>query len=84
MHDLLHFPRLDDKSGKLIWIGLVPVYWALAFVIAAAVPQISYLSAFVGAACILQFSYTFPPILMVKYKSKGRHRGRRRFRPGNR
>ncbi|KAI6839670.1 oligopeptide transporter protein [Hortaea werneckii] len=65
--DLLHFPPLDKKIGKWIWVGLVPVYWGLAFVVAAAIPQISYLSAFVGAACILQFSYTFPPILMVGY-----------------
>jgi len=45
----------------------VPVYWGLAFVIAAAIPQLSNLSAFVGAATILQFSYTFPPILKVAY-----------------
>lgn len=38
----------------------VPIYWGGAFVIAAAVPQIANLTAFVGAACILQFSYTFP------------------------
>ncbi|KAI7189897.1 oligopeptide transporter protein [Hortaea werneckii] len=65
--DLFHFPPLDKKIGKWIWVGLVPVYWGLAFVVAGAIPQISYLSAFVGAACILQFSYTFPPILMVGY-----------------
>jgi hypothetical protein len=45
----------------------VPIYWALAWVIAAAIPQISNLISFVGAACILQFSYTFPPILLVGY-----------------
>ena len=45
----------------------VPIYWALAFIIAAAIPQISNLTSFVGAACILQFSYTFPPMLIVGY-----------------
>lgn len=45
----------------------MPLYWALAWVIAAAIPQISNLTSFVGAACILQFSYTFPPILLVGY-----------------
>lgn len=64
---LLHFPALETKKGKLIWVFFVPLYWLLAFVIGAAVPQISYLSAFVGAAMILQFSYTFPPILMVGF-----------------
>lgn len=45
----------------------MPVYWILAWVIAAAIPQISNLTSFVGAACILQFSYTFPPLLLVGY-----------------
>jgi hypothetical protein len=45
----------------------VPVYWGLAFVLAAAIPQISNLTSFVGALCILQFSYTFPPLLLVGY-----------------
>ncbi|GAB7348843.1 hypothetical protein MBLNU459_g7551t2 [Dothideomycetes sp. NU459] len=64
---LLHFPALESKKGKWIWVIFVPVYWGLAFIIGAAVPQISYLSAFVGAAMILQFSYTFPPFLMIGY-----------------
>lgn len=65
--DIFKFPTLDTKLGKTIWIFFVPVYWALAFVVAAAIPQISYLTAFVGAAFILQFTYTFPPLLMVAY-----------------
>lgn len=63
----LGFPALESRAGKWIFVAAVPVYWALAFVIAAAVPQISYLSAFVGAAMILQFSYTFPPALAVGF-----------------
>ncbi|PWY86643.1 hypothetical protein BO70DRAFT_333027 [Aspergillus heteromorphus CBS 117.55] len=67
MRDVFHMPPLDHKSGKLIWIGLVPVYWGLAFVLAGAVPQISNLTSFEGALCIFQFSYTFPPLLLVGY-----------------
>ncbi|KAB2581225.1 hypothetical protein DBV05_g79 [Lasiodiplodia theobromae] len=61
------FPALESRVGKWIFVALVPVYWGLAFIIAAAVPQVSYLSAFVGAAMILQFSYTFPPILAIGF-----------------
>ncbi|KAK3669944.1 hypothetical protein LTR78_010195 [Recurvomyces mirabilis] len=68
--DIFHLPALDKKLGKWIWVGLVPVYWGAAFVIAAAVPQVSNLGAFVGAATILQFSYTFPPILRVAFNTK--------------
>lgn len=67
LRDIFHFPPLDNKKGKWLWVGLVPIYWALAWIVAAAIPQISNLTSFVGAACILQFSYTFPPILRVAY-----------------
>ncbi|PYI00022.1 hypothetical protein BO71DRAFT_341301 [Aspergillus ellipticus CBS 707.79] len=67
MRDVFHLPSLDHKAGKMIWIGLVPVYWGLAFVLAGAVPQISNLTSFEGALCIFQFSYTFPPLLLVGY-----------------
>ncbi|KAJ5894623.1 hypothetical protein N7495_006314 [Penicillium taxi] len=66
-HDIFHFPPLEKRIGKWIWVVLVPIYWILAWIVAGAIPQISNLSSFVGAACILQFSYTFPPILLVGY-----------------
>ena len=65
--DIFKVPTLDTKKGKWIWVVLVPAYWGAAFLIGAAIPQLTNLSAFVGAACILQFSYTFPPILMVGF-----------------
>jgi hypothetical protein len=70
LRDVFHFPPLDEKKGKWLWVGIIPIYWGLAFIIAAAIPQVSNLSAFVGAACILQFSYTFPPILMVGFNAQ--------------
>lgn len=63
--DLFGFPSLAKKSGKLLWVAFVPIYWGLAFVVAAAIPSISNLSGLVAAVCILQFSYTFPPFLML-------------------
>jgi hypothetical protein len=44
---------------------LVPVYWALAFLVASAIPNLADLSAFLAALCIVQFSYSFPPLLMI-------------------
>jgi len=67
LRDVFHMPALDTKLGKWLWVAIVPVYWALAFIIAAAIPQISNLTSFVGAACILPFSYVFPPFLIVGY-----------------
>lgn len=82
--DVFHFPALDNRIGKFIWIGLgtlhlsyeftpqtnkssVPLYWAIAWVIAAAIPQLSNSTSFVSAACILQFSNIFSPMLLVGY-----------------
>jgi hypothetical protein len=65
--DMFKAPGLDTKKGKIIWVFLAPIYWGLAFIIAAGVPQIANLTSFVGAACIMQFSYTFPPALQIGY-----------------
>ncbi|KAK1823520.1 hypothetical protein LTR12_002149 [Friedmanniomyces endolithicus] len=56
LRDLFHFPALDKKMGKLIWIAIIPIYWGLAFVVAAAIPQIANLT-----------SFTFPPMLKVGF-----------------
>lgn len=63
--ELFGFPSLAQKSGKLLWIAVVPVYWGLAFVVAAAIPSISDLAGLIAAVCILQFSSTFFPMLML-------------------
>ncbi|KAL8773485.1 MAG: hypothetical protein Q9209_001589 [Squamulea sp. 1 TL-2023] len=68
--ELLGFPSLAQKSGKLLWVAVVPVYWGLAFVVAAAVPSISNLAGLIAAVCILQFSYTFPPLLMLFHRAQ--------------
>jgi hypothetical protein len=70
LQELLHAPPLTTKTGKWLWIGLVPVYWSVAFIICAAIPQFSYISGLVGAVCILQFTYIFPPILMLGFEIK--------------
>lgn len=70
LQELLHAPPLTTKTGKWLWIGLVPAYWAVAFIFCSAIPQFSYISGLVGAVCILQFTYTFPPILMLGFDIK--------------
>lgn len=70
LQELLHAPPLTTKTGKWLWISLVPVYWSVAFIICASIPQFSYISGLVGAVCILQFTYTFPPILMLGFEIK--------------
>jgi hypothetical protein len=64
------FPPLTAKKGKYIWMALVPIYWALAFVVAAAVPLLGDFSSLVGAICIGNFTYTFPAMLRIGFMVK--------------
>ena len=68
--DFFNFPHLSTKAGKLMWVVVVPVYWAVSFIIGAAIPQVANLQAFIGAFAIFQFSYTFPPIIISGFLTK--------------
>ncbi|KAF7942939.1 uncharacterized protein EAE97_006393 [Botrytis byssoidea] len=63
VEDLFGGPELTTKKGKLIWIAIVPLYWAFAFILGSAVPQFTNISSLVAAVCIMQFTYTFPTLL---------------------
>ncbi|GAA5856718.1 hypothetical protein JCM5353_003812 [Sporobolomyces roseus] len=60
-------PPLMSRRGHIVWIPLVVVYWGLAFVIGSAIPSVGALSGLVAAVAIFQFSYTFPPMLLLGY-----------------
>ncbi|PQE31881.1 amino acid transporter protein [Rutstroemia sp. NJR-2017a WRK4] len=63
VEDLFGGPELTTKKGKLIWVGMVPLYWTVAFVLGSAIPQFTNISSLVAAVCIMQFTYTFPTLL---------------------
>jgi hypothetical protein len=66
--EVLKFPEITSKKGRWLWYILGPVYWIVAFLIAAAVPNLNGISGLVGALLILNFTYTFPAILYVGYR----------------
>lgn len=68
VQDLMGGPDLTSRKGKILWVGMVPIYWACAFIIGSAVPQFTNISSMVAATCIMQFTYTFPAILYVGIK----------------
>lgn len=63
-------PPLTQKNGKLLWVAIIPIYWSIAFVIGAAIPDFSGFTAIVSAVCIVQFTYTFPPFLHLAFNIK--------------
>ena len=68
--DIFGFPGLNSRTGKIVWIAAIPIYWAVAFILASAIPQVTNLTALLAALCILQFSYTFPCMFIVAFFMK--------------
>ena len=68
--ELFRAPPLTTKPGKMAWVAMIPVYWSIAFAIAAGIPDFTGLASLVASICILQFTYTFPPMLAVAYMVK--------------
>lgn len=68
--EVFRAPPLTSRAGKIAWVGMIPIYWSVAFVIAAGIPDFSGLTGVVAAICILQFTYTFPPLLSIAYMIK--------------
>ncbi|THU92102.1 hypothetical protein K435DRAFT_758442 [Dendrothele bispora CBS 962.96] len=70
VEDWFNGPPLMSRKGRYIWTIMVVVYWAVAFVIASAIPQVQTISGLVAAVCIMQFTYTFPPLMLLGYKMR--------------
>ncbi|KAJ5197843.1 transmembrane amino acid transporter [Penicillium cinerascens] len=65
--EVFSFPPITTRRGRWMWYALGPVYWIVAFIVAASVPNLNGVSGLVGALLILNFTYTFPAILWVGY-----------------
>ncbi|KAG0645681.1 hypothetical protein D0Z07_8572 [Hyphodiscus hymeniophilus] len=65
--DLFNFPPLTTRNGRIIWATIVPIYWTIAFIIAASIPDFFGLVGVVAAFCVIQFCYSFPPLLALGY-----------------
>ncbi|KAM0450000.1 hypothetical protein ACHAO4_006879 [Trichoderma viride] len=68
--EILGLPPITTRKGRWLWYALGPIYWALAFIVGAAVPNINGISGIVGALLILNFTYTFPAFLYIGYRVK--------------
>jgi amino acid transporter len=71
--DTFHGPQLNTRRGTFLWLIMATAYWWIAFVIAGSVPNIQSIVGVVGSLCIMQFTYTFPPLMQFAYYwSQGR------------
>ncbi|KAJ5160362.1 uncharacterized protein N7482_007366 [Penicillium canariense] len=58
--DIFKAPPLTTKRGKLIYAALVPLWWTIAFIIAAAIPDFFGFVSVVAASMLLNLTYAFP------------------------
>lgn len=63
--EALGFPHLATKRGKWMWLALGPVYWAVAFLIAAAVPNLNGIVNMIGGVFGLNFTYSLPGLVFL-------------------
>ena len=68
--DLFNAPPFTTRMGKILWMIIVPIYWTIAFIVAAAIPDYFGFVSVISATTIIQFTYTFPPILALGYNIK--------------
>ncbi|EED16905.1 amino acid transporter, putative [Talaromyces stipitatus ATCC 10500] len=68
--ELFRFPPLTTKGGKIAWVVLIPIYWSVAFILAASIPNFSGLTSVVASFCILHFTYSFPPLFAIAFWAK--------------
>lgn len=61
--EFFDFPPLHTKKGRHIWAVVVPIFWSVAFIISAAIPDFFGLTSLTAALFFVQFTYTFPALL---------------------
>ncbi|KAI7538754.1 amino acid transporter-like protein [Hortaea werneckii] len=65
--EIFNFPAITTRKGQWCWYALGPVYWILAFVVAAAVPNLNGIVNLIGGLFGLNFTYSLPGIMFVGY-----------------
>lgn len=65
--DIFNAPPLTTKRGKIFYACIVPLWWIIAFIIAASVPDFFGLCSVVSASMLLNLTYTIPPLFALGF-----------------
>lgn len=63
--DIFKAPPIDTHVGKIIYASLVPIWWIVAFLIAAAIPDYFGFVSVIAASMLLNLTYTMPPLFAL-------------------
>lgn len=64
---MFNAPPLITRPGKIIYGAIVPIWWSIAFVIAASIPDFYGFVSVISASCLLNLTYTIPPFLALGF-----------------
>jgi len=64
---LFGLPPISERKGYYLWLGLGPVYWILAMILAVSVPNFTSITNLIGGLLSLNFTYSIPAIMYVAY-----------------
>ncbi|KAG0649034.1 hypothetical protein D0Z07_5046 [Hyphodiscus hymeniophilus] len=65
--DLFNAPPLITTRGKLIYAAIVPIWWILAFILAASIPDYFGFVGIISASMLLNLTYTLPPFFALGF-----------------
>ena len=65
--DIFNAPPLITKRGKFFYAAIVPVWWIIAFILAAAIPDYFGFVSVISASMLLNLTYTMPPLFALGY-----------------
>ena len=65
--DIFNAPPLVTRKGKIFYASIVPVWWSIAFLIAAAIPDYFGFISVMSASTLLNLTYTLPPIIALGF-----------------
>jgi len=65
--DIFNAPPLVTRRGKILYAMIVPIWWTLAFIIAAAIPDYFGFVSVMSASMLLNLTYTLPPIFALGF-----------------
>ncbi len=65
--DIFNAPPLITRRGKIFYAAIVPVWWTVAFIIAAAIPDYFGFVSVISSSMLLNLTYSLPPLFALGY-----------------
>lgn len=66
--EIFKLPPITTRKGRILWYTTGPIYWIIALVVAASIPNFNGIANLVGGLFGVNFTYSLPGIMYAGYK----------------